>query len=157
MKHTDLGEGLLAGLVATAVMSVLMLVNARVGVVTQPDTIQILAELSGTYIGLGPSPAAGWMLHILIGTILWGTLFALLANRLPFRGFWAKGLVFGVLAWLLMMLVVMALGGAGWFAMAIGIGAAVTQLVLHLAYGLVLGLVYAWLPHRDVEGAQTPA
>ena len=157
MKHTDLGEGLLAGLVATAVVSVLMLINARVGVVTQPDTIQVLAELSGTYIGLGPSSAAGWTLHVLIGTLLWGSLFALLADVLPFRSYWLKGLIFGVLAWLLMMLVIMPMGGAGWFALEAGIGAAVTQLVLHLAYGLALGLVYGWLPHRDVEGAHSPA
>lgn len=157
MRHTDLGEGLFAGLVATGAVSALMLVNARFGVVTQPDTIRILGEISGTYLGLGSGPATGWMLHVLIGTLLWGTLFALLAARLPFGGFWAKGLVFGVLAWLLMMLVVMPLGGAGWFALNVGVGAAITQLVLHLAYGLGLGLVYGWLPHRDIEGAQNPA
>lgn len=157
MNHTDLGEGLLAGLVATAVASVLMLVNANIGVVTHPDTIQMLADLSGTTLGLGPGMASGWVLHVLIGTVLWGTLFALLNQRLPVKPSWGKGLVFGTLAWLLMMLVLMPLGGAGWFALNAGFGAPVTQLVLHLVYGLVLGLVYGWLPHRDVEGAKTPA
>ena len=157
MRSTDLGEGLVAGLVATAVISVLMLINASFGVVTRPDVILILGEISGTYLGVGPGPVTGWVLHVLIGTVLWGGLFSLLADRLPFKGFWAKGLVFGACTWLVTMVVVMPLGGAGWFALSEGFGAPVTHLILHLVYGLVLGLVYGWLPHHDIEGAHTPA
>lgn len=50
--------------------------------------------------------------------------------------------MFGVIAWLAMMIVFMPLAGHGFFAMRLGLMAAVATLLLHLIYGLVLGLVY---------------
>jgi hypothetical protein len=57
----------------------------------------------------------------------------------------AKGLSFGVLAWLLMMLIPLPLAGAGLFGMRMGMMAPVMTLVLHLVWGAVLGATYAGL------------
>ncbi len=46
-------------------------------------------------------------------------------------------------AWMVMMLVVMALAGAGIFVMNIGIMAPIVTMMLHLIFGAVLGFAYS--------------
>lgn len=89
------------------------------------------------------SPAAGWIAHFVIGTVLWGGLFAWLDPNLPGGSHWAKGIVFSTGAWLLMMILVMPMAGAGLFGMNLGIMAPIMTLILHLIFGAVLGGVYA--------------
>jgi hypothetical protein len=71
------------------------------------------------------------------------------------RAYWLKGLVFGVFAWLLMMVLFMPLAKAGWFGTKLGTTAAVVTLGMHLIYGLVLGVTYgmltAWFPAKPSE------
>ncbi|MGE0430583.1 MAG: DUF6789 family protein, partial [Hydrogenophaga sp.] len=64
---------------------------------------------------------------------------------LPGKGAVAKGALFGVLGWLMMMLLVMPMMGMGMFAMSMGMMAAGMTLVLHIIFGAVLGFVYAKL------------
>jgi len=64
-----------------------------------------------------------------------------LADKLP-GPVWARGMLFSVGAWLLMMVVVMPMAGAGFFAAGIGPAAAIVTLVLHLIFGAVLGGVF---------------
>ncbi len=139
---TRIGKGLVAGAAATAVLSAIMLLKASAGLLPDMNAIGLLAGLAGTYAGLPATPLTGWILHILIGVVLWGGLFALVRPSLPGGTDLGRGLVFAGLAWLLMMIVVMPLAGAGWFALGIGVGATVVTLVLHLAYGAVLGGTY---------------
>jgi len=54
-------------------------------------------------------------------------------------------MVFGVLAWGLMMVMVMPMAGAGFFGLSLGMMAPVMTLMLHLVYGAVLGSVYGKL------------
>lgn len=79
--------------------------------------------------------------------MLWGVLFAWLDPNLPGGSHWMRGVVFGIGAWLLMMVIAMPMAGAGFFGTAMGLMAPVMTLVLHLVYGAVLGGVY---------GAQRP-
>ncbi len=81
-------------------------------------------------------------MHVLIGTMLWGTLFAWLHPNLPGGSHWLKGVWFGVGAWLLMMIFVMPMAGAGFFGMNLGMTAPVMTLMLHIVFGMVLGGVY---------------
>jgi len=64
---------------------------------------------------------------------------------LPGNGYVSKGMVFGVLAWGLMMVMVMPMAGAGFFGLSLGMMAPVMTLMLHLVYGAVLGSVYGKL------------
>ena len=51
-------------------------------------------------------------------------------------------MIFGVGAWLMMMIAVMPMAGAGLFGMNFGMVAPVMTLVLHIIFGAVLGGVY---------------
>ena len=136
---------MIAGLVATVVLSVLMLIKSMMGVMPGLDIAQMLTGMAHKMMGLPANPAVGWVLHFMIGTVVWGIGFALLYKTLPTSGATTKGMVFGVLAWLLMMLIPMPMAGAGLFAMKMGMMAPVMTLVLHLIWGAVLGATFSGL------------
>lgn len=136
-----------AGLVATFVLSMLMLTKAAV---PQLDTITMLdGVLRATLAELGqrfpPAPLGGWLWHFVIGTIWWGGLYAIMEPVLPGSQVWIKGLAFGVIATLLVSLMVMPLAGAGYFGMRLSIVQPLVSLLQHLVYGVVLAKVYARL------------
>ena len=136
-----IGKGIVAGFVATLVLSALMLMKSAMGVMPAfnaiKDWVTILAGL-----GLPATPLIGWIAHLILGSVVWGALFAAVEPRLP-GGAVASGTVFGVLAWLGMMVVFMPWAGNGLFALGIGPMAAVATLVLHIIYGAVLGAAFA--------------
>ena len=57
-----------------------------------------------------------------------------------------KGLFLGGAAWLLMMIAIMSMAGAGLFGMNLGVMAPMMTLMHHPIFGLVLGLVFDKLP-----------
>lgn len=134
-----------AGFVATVVLSALMLMKSMMGVMPELDLPNMLAGMAHNMMGLPANPAVGWVIHFMIGAVVWGIGFALLYKVLPGAGLVAKGLVFGALAWVLMMLIPMPLAGAGLFAMKLGMMAPVMTLVLHLIWGAVLGATFGAL------------
>ena len=70
-------------------------------------------------------------------------IYGLVANRLPVHSSIAKGALFGIAAWLVMMVVFMPLAGAGLFALGRGtINVALMALVMHLVFGSALGKLY---------------
>ena len=134
-------RSIIAGFAATVVLSALMLMKGAMGLMPHLNVIAMLAHM----IGFG-GPALGWLVHFLIGTVLWGVLFALLYPSLPGSEPVVKGMVFAVGAWLLMMIVVMPMAGAHIFGLKLGIMAPVMTLILHLIWGAALGVVYKVLP-----------
>ena len=88
------------------------------------------------------APRVGYLLHLAIGTVLWGILFHKLNGTLPGGSQVMKGVIFGMGAWLLMMVLVMPMAGAGVFGMKMGMMAPVMTLMLHVVYGSVLGFTY---------------
>lgn len=134
-----LGNGIFAGFVATAVLSAFMVMKQMMGMMPELDVIQMLTTMSGA-----SSPLVGWLMHFMIGTIVWGGLFAFLQDRLPGGSAIVRGVVFGIGAWLLMMVMVMPMAGAGFFGLRFGIAAPVMTLLLHIVFGATLGGVYGW-------------
>lgn len=132
-------KGILAGCIATVVLSIVMIAKTFAHMLPAFDTIRMIHSLTG-----GPL-ISGWLGHFVIGALIWGTLFAIIYRGLPSGVGLIKGLAFGVLAWLAMMLVFLPLVGAGFFGLAIGWPVAVAALVLHLIYGSVLGISYVGL------------
>ena len=128
-------KGMVAGFIATVVLSVLMLMKQRMGLVPQLNPIEMLMKMVG-------GSAVGWVPHFLIGTVVWGSLFPIFDARVPSGSHWVKGILFGIGAWLLMMILVMPMAGAGLFGMALGIMVPIATLVLHLIFGAVLGGTY---------------
>lgn len=132
----NIPKAILAGFIATLVLSLLMIAKSIMGVMPGLNVIKMLAHMMG-----GP-PMLGWVAHFVIGSLVWGIGFALLYRLLPGASPWFKGVVFATGAWLLMMIVVMPMAGAGLFGMHLGIMAAVMTLILHVIFGAVLGAVY---------------
>lgn len=138
----SLKSGLTAGFAATVVLSVLMMIKQAMGVMPEvnpiADIVRAADDLSGAYLPM----IAGWVGHFFIGTVAWGIAYALTSPMLP-GGAALKGAAFGVIAWLATMIIFMPLAGHGFFAMQLGMMAAVGTLILHLIFGVVLGVVYA--------------
>lgn len=138
----NIGKGVIAGFAATVVLSMLMLMKSAMGLMPELDPISMLSGM------MGSGAAMGWGAHFMIGTLIWGALFALAGPALPGGSLWLKGVIFGAGAWLLMMVAVMPMAGAGFFGLNIGLGAPLMTLMLHLIYGAVLGGTYAALQNR---------
>lgn len=137
--------GVFAGLVATAVLWLLKLSK---GVVPQLDTIHFLDRVAAALARAGAlphPPMAGWLWHLLIGTLCWGALFGVMVPVLPGRNPVVKGAAFGVITGLLVMLLVMPLEAAGYFGMQLTPWDPVISVFFHVVYGLTLGWVFARL------------
>lgn len=144
MNSVNARNGLIAGLTATVVLSLLMILKAAMGLMPAVNAIQMLAHIGAVYLHTPAVPILGWIAHFAIGTVLWGLVFSATHGAWPGAAA-VKGIAFSIVAWLLMMLIVMPLAGAGLFGLRIGPPAAVATLVLHIVYGAVLGIVYAKL------------
>lgn len=132
-------KGMLAGLVATLVLTVLILLNGALDLIPQINIIRLLTTL-GTL-----SVPSAWMDHFIVGVVVWGLLFAVYDGAASWPAHWLKGIIFGVFAWLIMMVAFMPLAGAGFFGAKVGITAPVGLLIVHLIYGVVLGATYGLL------------
>jgi hypothetical protein len=132
-------KGMLAGFVATLVLTVLMLLNGAFDLIPQINIIRLLTTL-GTL-----SVPSAWMDHFIVGVVVWGLLFAVYDGAASWPAYWLKGITFGVFAWLIMMVAFMPLAGAGFFGAKIGITAPVGLLIVHLIYGVILGATYGLL------------
>lgn len=146
-------NGIIAGFMATVVLSALMLMKSMMGLMPELNTIKILATMAGAQ----SSPAVGWVMHLFIGTVMWGTLFALVAPKIP-GSIAVRGIIFSTIAWLLMMVIMMPMAGQGFFGMELGIMAPMITLLLHIIFGAVLGYTYKKLNeyshHRIPHSAQ---
>lgn len=131
-----IAAGATAGFAATVALSAMMVAKGMMDVMPELDVIHMLSAMMG-------APAiAGWIGHFMIGTLAWGIGFAMLYEFIPGGSALVKGVVFGIAAWLGMMIMVMPMAGAGFFGMAMGIMAPIMTLVLHVIFGAVLGLVF---------------
>ncbi len=144
-------RGAVAGLVATLALVIILNVQTALGVMPQAHIITLLSSLGS--IGRG----GAWADHFIVGVLVWGLTFGAIAPLVPKWPDWLKGIVFGIVAWLLMMLIFMPVVGAGLFAKKLGIEAAAFLLGLHLIFGIVLGVTYSllavWIPVKNAASA----
>lgn len=128
-------KGIVAGLVGTVALSVLMVMKNAMGLMPELDVIAMLAGM------MHVPAAAAWAIHFMIGAV-WGVMFALLYKLIPGGSPVGKGMIFGTGAWLMMMVVVMPMAGAGLFGMTLGMMAPLMTWMLHLVFGAVLGATF---------------
>ncbi|ABZ78096.1 conserved hypothetical protein [Shewanella halifaxensis HAW-EB4] len=138
-------SSMIAGFVATIVLSLLMLMKQAMGLMPELNPIMMLSNMAHMKMGLPESMVVGWMAHFMIGTFVWGLTFSLLFKVLPGSCAISKGVAFSVLAWFLMMILPMPMSGAGLFGVNLGMMAPVMALGMHLVWGVVLGYVYGRL------------
>ena len=134
--ENTIGKGIVAGFVATFVLSVLL------------DPLSLVVS------AVWPAPVVGWLIHFFIGTLIWGVAFAVLHDRLPGAD-WLRGLIFALGAWLVALCAAVALKSARVVAIDITASLLAATLAIHAIYGVVLGAVYGWL--LDREGGTSPA
>ncbi len=139
MKPASSARGLLAGLVATSVVSLLMLLKQALGFMPNVNLVMELANALGYRDAL-----RGWTAHYLIGVLAWGMLFPWFDRRLRFPH-WVNGVYFASVIWLGVMLLVMPAAGQGLFGSHLALGTPTVTLFLHWIYGVVLGSVYGLL------------
>jgi uncharacterized membrane protein YagU involved in acid resistance len=148
-------RGMIAGLVATLVLTAILVVKANMGLWPEVNIIRLLVNLGSI------QTVAAWMDHFIVGVVVWGLLFGALDAMWENGAAWLKGLIFGVFAWLMMMVLFMPLAKAGWFGTRIGPTAIYVTLGMHLIYGLVLGVSYglltAWYPAKPPEKTSFPS
>jgi hypothetical protein len=133
--------GLLAGFLATVAVTMMMMIKTATGQFPELHVVRTISSVIGTPDNL----VTAFGVHIFIGTVIWGIAYAMIESRIPISSHSAKGALFGVFAWLMMMMVFMPLAGAGLFASHRGsMYVPLITLAYHLVFGLVLGNVYAW-------------
>jgi hypothetical protein len=149
---TNSMKGVISGFIATLVLSAVIMLKVRYQIV--PPELSIMSLL-GRIAG---GSVSAWSDHFIIGTLIWGLMFAGFDSLLPNRAYWLKGVIFSVGAWLVMMIVFLPFAGVGFFGTKLGPMAAVITLVQHLIYGLSLGIVYGllstWAPAKAPEGSR---
>jgi hypothetical protein len=139
---SDVIKGTVAGGVATAVLSAMMLLIGATGFEPQLELTRLLLTLLDEPPSLF---ALGWTLHFVIGSLGFGALFAYIEPRLGADTHTKSGILFGVAAWLVMMLVIMPAAGLGYFGFQVSHLAPIVMLVQQVLYGAVLGWFYGKL------------
>lgn len=139
MSAGMIGRGMVAGFCATSVLSVVMLMKASIGLMPELDPIAMMTTMAGAN-----SSAIGWIGHFVIGTVFWGIGFAVVAPYLP-GPYPVRGVLFAIAAWLMMMLGLMPMAGAGAFGLSRGMMVPIAALVMHVMFGMILGGVYGLL------------
>ena len=137
----DLPKGVEADFAATLLISILVYLQKSLGIQPEFDLLALLARAASSN-----DIIMVWILHFIIGSVMWGLLFAVFSPHLPGPK-WLRGIQFGVLAWAVMMLAFLPAGGLPIFAIGMGPGIPVTALVLHLIFGIAMGEIYHLLVH----------
>ena len=126
-----IGNGIVAGFIATLVMSVLH------------EPVGLVAEAVGVH-----TPVAALLFHFFAGTLLWGGLFGV-AHDYLLGPSWLRGVIFAGGAALIVLFAVAPATGSGFLCLEIGVFAPIVIALFHLVYGAILGAVYGKLVDTD--------
>ncbi len=137
MKPINWGRAVLAGLVGTAVMTIVaMMAGPLMGI--EMDVPKMLSGFMHTPI------TVGWLAHFMIGTILALIYAAFVIDRLPGAP-WARGALYGLAPFFLAQIAVMPIMGMGFFTINAPntIMLVMGSLIGHLVYGATVGAIYS--------------
>jgi len=149
MERRNVRRAILAGFIATLVMTMIMYVAPMMGM----PKMDVAAMLGGMLGQTMPEPMSGlWLvgmiLHFVNGSVIFPLIFAfLLYARVPGAA-WRKGIIWGLILWLLSQAVVMPMMGAGFFSSHAPqpMMTVVGSLMGHIIYGAILGGVFGAEP-----------
>jgi uncharacterized membrane protein YagU involved in acid resistance len=135
LMNKNLISILKGGIIATAAMTLLMLVAPMMGLPKMP-----IGEMLAGFMGI--PVALGWIAHFMIGVVLAAVYVFILKDRLSGKSV-VKGLLFALIPFFMAQIIVMPMMGAGLFSMSTGtpIMMVMGSLIGHLVYGAVLGAV----------------
>ncbi len=145
MERANAGRAILAGLIATLVMTMIMYAAPMMGMPKMDLAAMLGSMLNG---GQMPAPMSGsWMIgmmmHFINGTIIFPLIYAYLLYPLLPGSPWLKGVLWGIILWLISQAMMMPMMGMGFFSangpqpMMTVIG----SLIGHIIYGAILGAI----------------
>jgi hypothetical protein len=164
-----LRAGVLAGFLATFAMTIVLLAAYWLASSIGNASGNVLQRWSWALVHNPVAEQTANRVVLAIGAnLLMGLILALLYARvfepILHGPSWWRGMQFSLLPWLLSLIIFLPLMGGGLFGLDIGAGILpiVGNLILHLAYGAVLGATYAapaedWLDDTDVDRAHSAA
>jgi len=140
-------KSFVAGLCGMTAHSLLMFFKARMGLLPSFQPYEALQAMLRDWIGRAVPSILPWMLSFLSGSTVIGLLFGGIYQKLPGHSGATKGILIGVLGWLLMGLLFFPMLGLGVFAskLDLGITPALFSLAMLLIYSVVMGSVYSAL------------
>lgn len=133
---TNIWIGFLAGFGATIVLSAMMLAKDAMGMMPQFDMIGMMAGM------MGGSRAMAWLVHFIVGTVIYGGAFVVLIAIFSTDAYLWMGLLLGAIGWILASLMMMPMGGNRIFGVDLGPMVPVMSLMMHLIFGAILGWIY---------------
>jgi hypothetical protein len=146
-------RGAIAGGTASVVLAGIFLIKSSYNFMPEINIIRLLVNLGGGNL----DQSSAWMDHFIVGTLIWGLTFGFSESLVSRSAPWLKGVIFGAIAWALMMVAFMPLAGSGIFGNKIGLSVPIGMLVLHLIFGAVLGATYgfltAYFPEKSAQAA----
>ena len=158
----NFGRAVVGGFVATLAMSIIQAMAPMMGL-PRMDIVAMVGSM------VGGSLVLGWIIHLMMGTILWVAAYAYLAEPRLGGAPWVRGLSYGFLLAIFVLGIGFPLVGAmfpslapkpGFLGMGMG-GAMGTMGVIigHVIYGLVLGAIYGQpaSEHRSAVGTRETA
>src|SRR5215831_6233966 len=131
----NIWKAIAGGFTGTVLFTLMMrFVAPMIGV--RMDIVGKLGEI--THTGM----AGGLFVHFLNGTVIFPLIYAYLLYRFLPGAPWQKGLLWGVILWLVLETVMMPMMGGGIFSMETGgMKAVMAALIGHLVYGAILGAI----------------
>lgn len=111
-----------------------MVAKAKMGIMPDLDAIKMLADMMAVPLIMG------WVAHFMIGTIIWGGLFAVLVDKIP-GSVLTSAILFSIGVWF-MMIGPMPMAGSGLFGLQLGVVAPIATFKLHIIWGIALGFSY---------------
>lgn len=145
--NIDVKRAVFAGIVGTAVMTLIGLWVAPMMGMPRMNPAEMLAG------AMGGSAALGWAGHFMIGIVLAG-IYAIVAPALSGPPAF-RGALYGIAPFLLAQIMVMPMMGMPVFSGSASI--AMGSLVGHLIYGAVVGALYGSVGAEASAGARTAA
>ena len=130
----NVGKAIAGGFVGTILLTLMMRFVAPVMTGQRIDMPGKLGEMTGM------GPIAGMIMHLLIGSVIFGLVYAFVFFRFLPGAPWLKGVLSGVIFWLGLQIVMMPMIGGGFFSSQMGgVKIVVAALIAHLVYGAALG------------------
>lgn len=139
--RANMMAGLNAGFIASAISLLFLALTTWMALV--PEFNYVLIQ--GSIFGFTKTIFSGWIIYFLIGAIFWGSLYAGLDPYLLSTNPVTKGIIFGLIVWLIVMIVLMPIAGAGMFLEHYGFLAAIVILLSDLVFGVSISYFYGKL------------
>jgi hypothetical protein len=143
---------LVAGLSGTIVHFLFMYFKSSAGLLPSFQPYQSFQLSLNQWVGNNVPSIVPWPLSFANGMAVLGFIFGRVNRLLPGRNGATKGIIFGLIGWMLMGLIFFPLIGLGPFAIRVGLGVApaLLSLAMLLTYSVVLGTVYFALDAWDL-------